>query len=354
MNRSCPEAEERDGGLRRAVTEIERLLGYVFRDQSLLAEALTHSSYPDHRSYQRLEFVGDAALSLAITNHLYLTNPDLGPGRLSALRAANISTEKLARVAVRHRLYRFLRRNSHALDQMVFDFTNLVMMEREEEIGWAPYGGSTVKAPKVLADIVESIAAAVYVDCNFDLELLWKVFRGILEPIITSENMDEQPVTTLYELCQKQGRSIEIKNWKRGFVNITNVFVDGDLMGIGCSEQKTIAKLNAARDALQKLSTLEEADMEVELSSAAGNGTAEEKDGSKQKLNQFCSKKHWIMPIYKVEKEQGPPHSKRFICSVQVETKGCTFITFGDPKSRVKDAENSAAFKMLSDILVGR
>lgn len=119
MKRSCPEAEERDGGLRRAVTEIERLLGYVFRDQSLLAEALTHSSYPDHRSYQRLEFVGDAALSLAITNHLYLTNPDLGPGRLSALRAANISTEKLARVAVRHRLYRFLRRNSHALDQMV-------------------------------------------------------------------------------------------------------------------------------------------------------------------------------------------------------------------------------------------
>ncbi|CAL9126265.1 unnamed protein product [Musa acuminata var. zebrina] len=338
----------------RAVKEIERLLGYAFRSQSLLAEALTHSSYPDHRSYYRLEFVGDAALSLAITKHLYLTNPDLGPGRLSALRAANISTEKLARVAVRHRLYRFLRRNSHALDQMVFDFTNLVMMEREEEIGWAPYGGSTVKAPKVLADIVESIAAAVYVDCNFDLELLWKVLRGILEPIITSENMDEQPVTTLYELCQKQGRSIEIKNWKRGFVNNISVFIDGDLMGIGCSEQRSIAKLNAARDALQKLSALEEADMEVELSSAAGNGTAEEKDGSKQKLNQFSSKKHWIMPMYKIENEEGPAHCKRFICSVQVETEGCTFITFGDPKSRVKDAENSAASKMLADILVGR
>ncbi|CAL9773268.1 unnamed protein product [Musa acuminata subsp. burmannicoides] len=347
----------------RAVTEeIERLLGYAFRSQSLLAEALTHSSYPDHRSYHRLEFVGDAALSLAITKHLYLTNPDLGPGRLSALRAANISTEKLARVAVCHRLYRFLRRNSHALDQMVFDFTNLVMMEREEEIGWAPYGGSTVKAPKVLADIVESIAAAVYVDCNFDLELLWKVLRGILEPIITSENMDEQPVTTLYELCQKQGRSCwadgpysaHIKNWKRGFVNNISVFIDGDLMGIGCSEQRSIAKLNAARDALQKLSALEEADMDVELSSTAGNGTAEEKDGSKQKLNQFCSKKHWIMPIYKIEKEEGPAHCKRFICSVQVETEGCTFITFGDPKSRVKDAENSAASKMLADILVGR
>ncbi|KAJ8471148.1 hypothetical protein OPV22_025491 [Ensete ventricosum] len=195
--------------------EIERLLGYVFRSQSLLAEALTHSSYPikrSYHSYHRLEFVGDAALSLAITKHLYLTNPDLGTGRLSALSAA-----KLARVAVRLGLYRFLRRNSHTLDQMVFDFTNLVMMEREEEIGWAPYGGSTVEAPKVLADIIESIAAAVFVDCNFDLELLWKVFRGILEPIITSESIDEQPVATLYDICQKQGSSIEIKNCKERF-----------------------------------------------------------------------------------------------------------------------------------------
>ncbi|CAL9105183.1 unnamed protein product [Musa textilis] len=71
-------------GRTRAVTEIERILGYAFRSQSLLAEALTHSSYPDHRSYHRLEFVGDAALSLAITEHLYLTNPDLGPGPLTS------------------------------------------------------------------------------------------------------------------------------------------------------------------------------------------------------------------------------------------------------------------------------
>lgn len=49
------------------------------------------------------------------------------------------------------------------------------MAEREEEIGELSYGGSNNKARKVLADMVESIAAAVYIDCNFDLELVWKV-----------------------------------------------------------------------------------------------------------------------------------------------------------------------------------
>lgn len=57
----------------------------------------------------------------------------------------------------------------------VVEFTESVMAEREEEIGEHSYGGSNNKARKVLADMVESIAAAVYIDCNFDLELVWKV-----------------------------------------------------------------------------------------------------------------------------------------------------------------------------------
>ncbi|WOL09348.1 hypothetical protein Cni_G18101 [Canna indica] len=343
------------GGMAAALGEIEGLLGYSFRKPSLLTEALTHSSFADtdNPSYQRLEFVGDSALSLAFTNFLYLNNPDLGPGALSVLRAANISTEKLARVAVRHRLYRFLRCNSSSLDQTVSEFTKIVRMERDEDIGWMPYGGFTVKAPKVLADIVESLAAAVYLDSGFDLELLWKVFRGLLEPIITSENMDEQPVTTLYVLCQKQGKSIEFKNVRKGSLNVTNVFVDGKLVGTGFSEQNKIARLNAARDALQKFSTLQSGadDMEVNRLLTTGYEVLDEKDGSKKKLNELCAKKHWQKPLYKIEQEEGPAHSKSFICSVQVDSVDATYITFGEPRPRVKDAEHSAAFKMLSDLL---
>lgn len=109
------------GLMHATLDEAERAIGYSFRDQSLLVEALTHSSYPGRASYQRLEFVGDAALNLAFTNYLYSTNPHLGPGELSSLRAANISTEKLARAAVRLGLYRLVLRNAQELDRMVIN-----------------------------------------------------------------------------------------------------------------------------------------------------------------------------------------------------------------------------------------
>lgn len=62
----------------------------------------------------------------------------------------------------------------------VGQFIESVKQEPEDDLGTVPYGGSVFKAPKVLADIVEAIAAAVYVDCKFDLEKLWKVFTCFL------------------------------------------------------------------------------------------------------------------------------------------------------------------------------
>lgn len=102
------------------VKEAERILGYSFLKPKLLEQALTHSSFSNGTaSYERLEFVGDAALNLAMTNYLYLSHPDLGPGHISTLRSANVSTEKLARVAVRHRIYPLVLRNSPKLDKQV-------------------------------------------------------------------------------------------------------------------------------------------------------------------------------------------------------------------------------------------
>ena len=103
------------------IRPVEEILDHSFKNKTLLEEALTHSSFisESRKSYQRLEFIGDAALGLALSNHVYLIYPDLDPGQLSLLRAANISTEKLARVAVRHGLYRFLRHNAASLRNKV-------------------------------------------------------------------------------------------------------------------------------------------------------------------------------------------------------------------------------------------
>ncbi|XP_042008831.1 ribonuclease 3-like protein 2 isoform X2 [Salvia splendens] len=102
-----------------SVGAVENLLGYCFKQKKLLEEALTHSSCADSpsASYQRLEFVGVAALGLAVANFVYLYYPGLDPGKLSLLRSANTSTEKLARVAVRHRLYKYVRHNAAVLDE---------------------------------------------------------------------------------------------------------------------------------------------------------------------------------------------------------------------------------------------
>ncbi|KAG6519471.1 ribonuclease 3-like protein 2 [Zingiber officinale] len=332
-----------DIGLRRTVAEIESILGYTFRNKSLLVEAITHGSYAGHPSYQRLEFVGDAVLGLAVSHYLYERYPDIGSGDLTALRRANVSNEKLSRVAVRFGLYRFLRRNSPGLDQAVSEFTDIVTMEEEEDDGRISFGGSILKARAVLADMVESIAAAVYWDCDSNLKVVWKIFSKILTPIITLETMKEQPVAALNMLCQKQGKALEFRSSSFGSSCTVSAFVDGKAMGTGTARQMEIAKLNAARDALPKLSGVESVSFDDDDVDAGQNL-------HKQRLYTYCGKKRWMKPLYKIDKEEGPAHNKKFICSVTVGSEHSKITRCGDPEPKVRYAENSAARHMLSNL----
>lgn len=325
------------------VSTVEKILNYRFKNKKLLEEALTHPSCVETTSYQRLEFVGDAVLGLAFANYVYLAYPTVDQGILSLLRSANISTEKLARIAVRHGLYRYVRHSALALDAKVRDFA--LAVETEGELA-AVFGGA-IKAPKVLADIVESVIAAVYVDCGFDLKFLWEVIRGLLEPIVTLETLPMQPVTTLYELCQKQGKQVDIRHWRKVEKNICSVYVDGKLIATGTSDQKDIAKLNAAKEALEKLSksAINHLGLIFEVNDQ------NEIESAKQKLHELCGKKKWPKPTYRIEKEVGLAHEKRFISSVEIETIDEKLFMMGDEKSRVREAENSAASIMIQKLV---
>ncbi|MFS7985390.1 putative ribonuclease III [Helianthus anomalus] len=92
-----------------SVKAVESIIMYTFQNKKLLEQALTHPTYADGRSYQRLEFLGDSALELAISSFFYLTYPDIDAGKLSDLRAANVSNERLARVAVHHGVHKYIR-----------------------------------------------------------------------------------------------------------------------------------------------------------------------------------------------------------------------------------------------------
>lgn len=328
-----------------SVLAVEGILQYTFKNKKLLEQALTHSSVANAVSYERLEFIGDPILSASVSNYFYVKYPDLEPGHLSLLRAAMVSTEKLARIAVRFGLHHFVRHNASPVLDNVTRFVEAVRHERLS--GAVAYAGS-VKAPKVLADIVESIAAAVYVDLGFDLPRLWLVIKHLMEPIVTPDELEQQPqpVTTLFEICQKNGKVVDIKFSREDNKCVASVFVDEQLLVSASSDQKYLAKLEAAKLALQQVSHMvPKPDVRLVL--------GQDEDGTlmvmaaKHKLHEICMIKKWPKPLFRMEKDSGPPHDRRFVFAVQLATPEGTYQMSGDEKCRVRDAENSAASFMI-------
>ncbi|XP_077240084.1 RNAse II-like 1 isoform X2 [Tasmannia lanceolata] len=233
------------------VAGVEEILGYQFRDPKLLEEALTHSSfyYPMKPliSYERLEFIGDAVLNFLMAREFFDSYPELSPGPLTRLRAANVDTEKLARVAVNHGLHRYVRHKVPALNVQMEDFMEAILE-------YPIHSNGLIDAPKFLADIVEALLGAVSVDSGHSHDTVWKVFRRLLEPVISLETLGKHPMSELYELCQKNRMRLRFvrEPWEKN--TTVEVFVDEHLMGSATSSQKKeIAQNRAAKMALDNL-----------------------------------------------------------------------------------------------------
>lgn len=120
-----------------------------------------------------------------------------------------------------------------------------------------------------------------------------------MEPIVTIGMLEQQPqpVTMLFELCQKDGKQVDIRHWRKGERNVASVYVDGHFVASASAEQKENAKLHAAKAALQKLSYKSSDMMGPDIFSEL-NGDMEI-EGAKQKLHELCGKKKWPRPDYK-------------------------------------------------------
>lgn len=227
--------------------EVEEIFGYKFKNRGLLEEAFTHSSFPSESgSYERLEYVGDAVLNLLFTKEHYFSYPDLQPGPLTRLRAANVDTEKLARVAIKHGLHRYLRHKKPLLEEQIRKFTQGIFE-------YPLHSNGLIDAPKALADIVESSIGAVFIDSSSSLDIVWTVFKNLLEPIINPVTIRMHPVTKLYEVCQKRNLKIKFVDlWKES--TAFDVLIDDQHMGRGVyGRKKEIAHNRAAKDALDNI-----------------------------------------------------------------------------------------------------
>ena len=120
-----------------------RLLGYEFRDPGLLRRAFTHRSAGEDNN-ERLEFLGDALLGCVIADALFARFPDANEGELSRLRARLVNRETLAELA----------RDLELGQQLVLGGGELKS------------GGHTRKS--ILADALEALIGAVYLDGGFD------------------------------------------------------------------------------------------------------------------------------------------------------------------------------------------
>ncbi len=128
------------------MTDLENKIGYHFKNKDLLSEALTHSSYANERKAQhikyneRLEFLGDAVLSIVVSDYIFSHCPELPEGELTKLRASLVCEKSLFEFAKKIDLGSYL-----------------VLSKGERNNGGA-------ERPSILSDAFEALIAAIYID----------------------------------------------------------------------------------------------------------------------------------------------------------------------------------------------
>ena len=215
------------------VKEFEDLIGYHFNNINLLKEALTHSSYANEhnlKSNERMEFLGDAVLELAMSKHLY-SIIDLDEGVLTKTRAKAVCEEALDLYADKINLNKY------------------ILLGRGEENS----GGR--QRPAIIADAFEAILGAVFLDGGFDMA--FKIVEKFIIPYFNEILQFKDYKSILQEKIQSEKRNIKYVIIREdGPPNNKTfeaaVYMDDILMGKGIGKTKKDAQQNAAKKALEK------------------------------------------------------------------------------------------------------
>jgi dsRNA-specific ribonuclease len=161
---------------------VERILGYVFKDKLLLLEALSEQTTRAVPSYQRLEYLGDAILDLVAVVFWAIQFPKRGSYMVKMLKAESVSNKALQVVCLANGLDQYIWNHSTGLSLKIARARKSVhraKMNRPNTTYWRK-----ADLCKTLADIVESILAAVFLDCGQDIAVVAQLLERIQWPII--------------------------------------------------------------------------------------------------------------------------------------------------------------------------
>lgn len=390
---------------------LESKLDYIFTVRGLLLEAITHASQQELGAcycYQRLEFLGDSVLDLLITWHLFKCHKNIDPGELTDLRSASVNNDNFAQVAVRHKLHQHLQHGSGLLLEQITEYVKI--HENPSQDKYLVSSTGSLKGPKVLGDIVESIAGAILIDAKLNLNIVWKIFEPLLSPIVTPDNLELPPLRELTELCSHHGYFLNTKCENKGDIVVAVLEVQlKDVLFVrkGCDRNKKSAKGQAAALLLKdleerrlshhrytskkkqeeisvdKIKSVDESchlTMDVDIHTPPRENEAIEskklcdsepvlltvkmqKGGPRTALYELCKKSQWPMPSF-VSTEQ-KPRSKgaldhggegrsgfhSFISSITLHQPNLAVITLsGEQRADKKSSQDSAALAMLYEL----
>jgi ribonuclease III len=227
--------------------ELQQVLRYHFEDPHVLYQALVHRSFAhENPQFQQadnetLEFLGDAVLGLAVSHLLLERFPHLNEGDLSRLRSSIVNERELAKLA------------------LSLDLGDYLLLGKGEDLT----GGR--QKPSLLADTVEAVLAAIYLDGGLEraISVVERLFQAYLNmetdggPLKT---WDKDYKTQLQELTQARLKQTpeyvleteEGPDHDKTF--IVSVALDGRVLARGSGKSKKEAQQEAARQALEELS----------------------------------------------------------------------------------------------------
>src|SRR3989344_5100438 len=220
--------------------ELQKNLGIKFKNENLLKQAFVHRSYLNENPAfelghnERLEFLGDAVLELAVTEYLYKNYPDLAEGEMTNLRAALVNTQMLAKISER------------------LNFNDFLYLSKGEakEIGRG--------RQYILANTFESFIGAVYLDTGYQTarDFIFKILIPELDDIIKNKlwrdakslfqeaAQERVGVTPTYEVLEESG-----PDHAKKFV--IGVYLEKELVARGEGLSKNEAQQKAAENALK-------------------------------------------------------------------------------------------------------
>ena len=240
---------------------LEAKIGYTFKNKSLLIQAFKHHSYlglNEFPSYENLEFLGDAVIDYLIGKCIIDDPAKFNPGQLTDLKQSLINNNFFGTLSIKYGLNDYLIYSSVVIFNLIGDYkTYYTNTFRDESALIVPSNYmilnepnsiniEDVEAPKILADIFESLFAAIFLDSDFNLNSVWLVLHKFLANELIKFRQCP-PKNYIAHVAERFPDARFGKARKSGQLTLVDITIDGKLY-TGKGANKRQARMDASRN----------------------------------------------------------------------------------------------------------